>query len=232
MATLLIKLVGPMQSWGTTSRFNQRDTGREPSKSGVMGVLAAALGIHRENWSDLEPLTQLSMGVRHDRPGVLKYDFQTAGGADGDAIIKADGSHEAKHGVISKRYYLADAAFLVGVEAESRELLERIQEALRNPVWPLSLGRKSYVPSEPIWIPNGVQNGLLIDSLRRHKWIGRPRTWETPPSRLLVSLESDDGSGILRMDQPLASFADRRFGARFIRSEWIDLPQEVQHVSK
>ena len=45
MPTLLLRLVGPMQSWGTTSRFDQRDTGKEPSKSGIVGLLAAAMGI-------------------------------------------------------------------------------------------------------------------------------------------------------------------------------------------
>lgn len=50
MPTLLLRLVGPMQSWGTTSRFDQRDTGKDPSKSGVIGLLAAAMGIDRENW--------------------------------------------------------------------------------------------------------------------------------------------------------------------------------------
>ena len=78
MPTLLLRLVGPMQSWGTTSRFDQRDTGKEPSKSGVIGLLAAAMGIDRENWTDLEPLTHLSMGIRHDRPGMPKRDYQTA----------------------------------------------------------------------------------------------------------------------------------------------------------
>ena len=78
MGTLLIRLEGPMQSWGTTSRFDQRDTGKEPSKSGVIGLLAAALGYDREDWQNVEPLTQLKMGVRHDRPGILKRDYQTA----------------------------------------------------------------------------------------------------------------------------------------------------------
>ena len=92
MATLLLRLVGPMQSWGTTSRFTQRDTRNEPSKSGVIGLLAAALGIPRENWTDLEPLTHFAMAVRHDRPGVLKRDYQTAACSTEDAIIRADGS--------------------------------------------------------------------------------------------------------------------------------------------
>ena len=47
MSTLLLRLAGPMQSWGTDSKFDERRTGREPSKSGVIGLVAAALGIAR-----------------------------------------------------------------------------------------------------------------------------------------------------------------------------------------
>jgi CRISPR system Cascade subunit CasD len=230
MPTLLLRLVGPMQSWGTTSRFDQRDTGKEPSKSGVIGLLAAAVGIDRENWHDLQPLTQLSMGVRHDRPGVPKRDYQTAGCAENDSIIKADGT-QSKDGVVSQRFYLADAAFLVGVAGDDRELLERLHAALRDPVWPLALGRKSYVPSEPIWMEHAVQDGPLRDVLFRYPWIATLRKWETLPEQLLVSLESEDGSGVLKMDQSLSSFSERRFGARFVRSEWIPFPQGVTDVS-
>ena len=225
MPTLLLRLVGPMQSWGTTSRFDQRYTGKEPSKSGVIGLLAAAMGIDRENWTDLEPLTRLSMGVRHDRPGVPKRDYQTA-----QHIISADRSkiHET---AVTTRDYLADAAFLVGLEFNDRSLLERVHAALHDPVWPLALGRKSYVPSEPIWIENGVQGVPLRDILARWPWIATLRKWEELPEKLLVSFESEDGSGVLKMDQPLSSFAERRFGARFVRSEWISFPQGVNHAS-
>ena len=225
MPTLLLRLAGAMQSWGTTSRFDQRDTGKEPSKSGVTGLLAAALGIDRENWADLEPLTRLSMGVRHDRPGIPKRDYQTA-----QQIISADHSkiHET---AVTTRDYLADAVFLVGLEGEDRSLMERIHAALRDPVWPLALGRKSYVPSESIWIENGLQDAPLRDVLARWPWIGSQRKWEEFPEMLLVSFESEDGSGALKMDQPLSSFAERRFGARFVRSEWIPLPQEIPHAS-
>lgn len=230
MPTLLLRLVGPMQSWGSTSRFDQRDTGKEPSKSGVIGLLAAALGIDRENWIDLEPLTHLTMGVRHDRPGVPKRDYQTAGCAITDTIIKANGKQAKDGGVVSDRFYLADAAFLVGLECADRVVLVRIHAALRNPVWPLALGRKSYVPSEPILIENGVQEAPLQDALVRWPWITLQRKWEKPPEKLLISLESSDGSGVLRMDQLLSSFAERRFGARFVRSEWTAFPQEVSNA--
>lgn len=224
MPTLLLRLVGPMQSWGTTSRFDQRDTGKEPSKSGVVGLLAAAMGIDRENWDNLQPLTQLSMGVRHDRPGVPKRDYQTA-----QRIISADRSkiHET---AVTTRDYLADAAFLVAVAGHDRTLLERAHAALRDPVWPLALGRKSYVPSDAIWMEDGMQDGPLREVLTHHPWIATQRRWEVLPEKLLLSLESEDGSGVLRMDQLLSSFAERRFGARFVRSEWIPFPQGVSHV--
>ncbi|MGA0587716.1 type I-E CRISPR-associated protein Cas5/CasD [Dyella sp. KRB-257] len=224
MPTLLLRLAGPMQSWGTTSRFDQRDTGKEPSKSGVIGLLAAALGIGRENWNDLEPLTRLTMGVRHDRPGVLKRDYQTA-----QNIISADRSkvHET---AVTTRDYLADAVFLVGLESPERSLLERVHAALQNPFWPLALGRKSYVPSEPVWLEGGLVDAPLLEALAAWPWSTTTRRGEISPERLLVSMESQDGSGALRMDQPLSSFAERRFGARYVHAEWVDLQREDAHA--
>ena len=225
MPTLLLRLAGPMQSWGTTSRFDQRDTGKEPSKSGVIGLLAAALGIDREEWNaDLQALAELTMGVRHDRPGVLKRDYQTA-----QNIISADRSkvHET---AVTTRDYLADAVFLLALEGQDRTLLERAHAALLSPVWPLALGRKSYVPSESVWLDGGVVDMPLLDALATWPWLATPRKWEAIPERLLVSIESSDGTGALRMDQPLSSFAERRFGARFVRSDWVNLTAEVSHA--
>jgi CRISPR system Cascade subunit CasD len=225
MPTLLLRLVGPMQSWGTTSRFDQRDTGKEPSKSGVIGLVAAALGIDRENWTDLIPLTKLSMGIRHDRPGVPKRDYQTA-----QHIISADHSkvHET---AVTTRDYLADAAFLVGLATDDHALLDRIHKALDNPVWPLALGRKAYVPSESVWMPDALLNLPLREALACWPWIASHRRWEKLPEKLLVSLESADGSGVLKMDQPLSSFAERRFGGRFVSSEWVPFPVGVADVA-
>jgi CRISPR system Cascade subunit CasD len=233
MPTLLLRLVGPMQSWGTTSRFDQRDTGKEPSKSGVIGLLAAAMGIDRQDWGKLKPFTHLAMGVRHDRSGVIKRDYQTAGCAIGESVVKANGTQTSENegGIVSNRFYLSDAAFLVGLEGENRELLNRAHDKLKNPTWPLALGRKSYLPAEPIWLKDGIQETALLVTLKSYQWLGSLRRWEEePPEQLLVSLDSEDGSGVLRMDQPLSSFAERRFGARFVRSEWIPFPREVTDV--
>ncbi len=218
MPTLLLRLIGPMQSWGTTSRFDHRDTGKEPSKSGVVGLLAAALGIDRDNWAELEPLTRLAMSVRHDRAGEPRRDYQTA-----KDIISADGK-KVHQTAVTVRDYLADAAFLVGIAAADGDLLERVHGALRDPVWPLALGRKAYVPSESIWLPGGLREAPLRDAMLAWPWIVPQRKWEELPTQLLLSMESGDGTGVLRMDQPLSSFAERRFGARYLRSEWIPFP--------
>lgn len=230
MPTLLIRLVGPMQSWGTTSRFDQRDTGKEPSKSGVVGLLAAALGIDREDADSLAPLSRLSMAVRHDRSGSLRRDYQTAGCARDASIIRANGSQATDGGVVSHRFYLADAAFLVALGGDDPIFLAKIQAALQNPVWALALGRKSQVPSEAIWLKDGLQPGDPCEVLRSWPWLGNPNQKERVPESLLLSWESSDGSGTLRMDQPLSSFAERRFGARFLQSEWVPCPQEAPHV--
>ena len=88
---LLLRLRGPMQSWGVSSRFSIRDTGKEPSKSGIVGLLCAALGISRDdaniNNPQFEKLTRLKMGVRVLSEGVMQKDYHTA-----QNVAKADGS--------------------------------------------------------------------------------------------------------------------------------------------
>lgn len=225
MATLLLRLIGPMQSWGTTSRFDHRDTAKEPSKSGVLGLVAAALGIDREDWQSLEPLTHARMGVRHDRSGVPKRDYQTA-----RDITSADRT-KIHPTAVTVRDYLADAAFLVGLELEDESLLRRADAALRNPAWPIWLGRKSYVPSEPVWLKDGVQSSAVRPVLENWPWLSHLRRGEARPSSLLASFESEDDSGLLKMDQPLSSFAERRFGSRNVRSVWIPFPEVTPNAA-
>jgi len=212
--TLLMRFAAPMQSWGTKSRFDERDTELEPSKSGVLGLICAALGIDREDWDSLEPLTRLPMGVRVDREGVLRRDYHTA-----QEVIRADGKG-MQDTAVSQRYYLADAVFLVGLESADREQLERIQEALKNPRWPLSFGRKSFVPSKPVWLEDGLREANLEAALVNHEypWLSK----DERPTRLVI--EASRGS--LRVDNPISSFAQRRFGTRFVESR----PWEEPHV--
>ena len=224
MATLLLWLEGPMQSWGTASRFTDRDSGREPSKSGVIGLLAAALGIDREAWegTDLPTLSGLLFGVRHDRAGVPAVDYQTAGAgyAPDGHMMKADGK-KSPQGVLSRREYLSGAAFLAGLQSEDRGLLQRCHDALANPRWPLSLGRRSYVPSEPVWLKDGLVDWPLLDALGRHPDT-KGRSAAEPEIRVSYDHPEGKDEGRMCMDVPLAAFSERHFGARFVLSWFVD----------
>lgn len=221
MATLLLRLQGPMQSWGTTSRFDERDTQLEPSKSGVLGLLCAALG--RDRSEPVEDLAALRMGVRVDREGVPMRDYQTATG-----VLIASGKPDLTRTVVSPRFYLSDAVFLVGLEGEDRPLLERILAALRAPVWPLALGRKSFVPSLPVMLPNGLLD-LPLEVALRH-WSPLPHQAPRPTDQEVRYLIEDATEGSVRLDQPVAPFSERSFGPRFVKTLFAPLGGAT-HVS-
>ncbi|KAB1662576.1 type I-E CRISPR-associated protein Cas5/CasD [Pseudoclavibacter chungangensis] len=135
MSVLLLRLAGPLQAWGVSSRFERRDTRHEPSKSGVLGLVAAAQGRPRD--AELDDLGLLRFGVRVDQEGTLLRDYQTA---------RNPGWANPK---LSYRYYLSDAVFVAGLEGE-RQLLDSIAGAIRSPEFPLYLGRRACPPSRPL----------------------------------------------------------------------------------
>ncbi|MFC7326648.1 type I-E CRISPR-associated protein Cas5/CasD [Marinactinospora rubrisoli] len=168
MSVLVMQLAGPLQSWGAASRFARRSTENAPTKSGVLGLLAAAQG--RRRTDDVSDLSRLRFGVRVDQPGVRLRDFQTAHHADTGEPMP-----------VSERFYLADAVFLAAVEGDDR-LISELDRALWAPVFLPYLGRRSCPPAEPI------SRGIVRDSeleavLRNHKWIAstwyqEKRKWE------------------------------------------------------
>ncbi|MBW2135904.1 MAG: type I-E CRISPR-associated protein Cas5/CasD [Deltaproteobacteria bacterium] len=255
MKTLLLRLTGPMQSWGTQSRFSYRDTEMEPSKSGVIGLLCAALGRPRSH--PVDDLARLRMGVRVDREGIMQVDFHTAGGThrkgDSYGVAKADGSKPQP--VTSQRYYLADADFLVGLESHDEALLRQLDQALAHPKWPLYLGRKSFVPAGPVPIgyrpPDfpgppefaGIIYLPLEEVLHNYPWI--PRTLREKEKKL-AEIESEHQAGRalrlrmvldapfgstaeVRHDVPL-SFADRSFTIRYVETRLLPGNASHHHV--
>lgn len=147
--TLFLRLEGPMQAWGNhESKFVVRRTSEAPTKSGIIGMLCAALGIPRHEapatW--LPKLNSLSMGVRIDNPGVRWWDYHTVGA--GMEMRTAEG--KSKPGaMLTRREYLCDASFLVALQGEPA-LIKELEAALGNPKWTLYLGRKCCPPSRPI----------------------------------------------------------------------------------
>lgn len=228
MTTLLLRLSGPLQAWGTESRFEVRDTGTEPSKSGVVGLVAAALGLGRS--ASVDDLGALRMGVRVDREGVLQVDFHTVQG-----VARVPGKEaDQRNPVVSRRAYLADADFLVGLEGESA-LLHRLDLALACPRWPLFLGRKSCPPALPVRLPDrppdgpGLLDAELEAALCAVGW--RPGPGGDRP-RLRVVLEDPDGDAI-RYDQPVgAAYRDRTFAPRRTRTIFITPGTDVAIIEE
>lgn len=235
MTTLLLRLAGAMQSWGVQSRFTMRETGLEPSKSGVVGLLCAALG--RPRWEPVDDLAGCRMGVRVEREGALRLDYHTAGGThrrgEGYGVAAASGKRGGT--VVSRRYYLADADFLVGLESEDTGLLHCLDQALAAPHWQLYLGRKAFVPGVPVRLPDqpprgpGLRDGSLGDVLRSYPWFGDPARGRQAPGPLRLLLETDAASGEeVRMDQPAgAAFRDRRFVIRHVTTTLLALGVDV-----
>jgi CRISPR system Cascade subunit CasD len=171
MSVLLLRLAGPLQAWGASSRFAHRHTETAPTKSGVIGILAAARGIRRT-----EPLTELldlSFGVRIDQPGQIIRDFQVARSLDGKDSMP-----------LTYRYYLADAAFLAAISGEE-ELLDGLHDALNRPRFPLYLGRRSCPPEGRLSL--GVHTGTVADVLARWPW--QASAWYQKKAAASVRLE-------------------------------------------
>jgi CRISPR system Cascade subunit CasD len=208
-STLLLQLAGPMQSWGFRSRFDNRDTGLEPTRSGVIGLLCAAQGRGRD--TDLSDFERLRMGVRVEAPGRVAFDYHTA-----QSVWRGSTST-----TVSERYYLADARFLVGLESDDVGLLQNLEDALRKPVWPLFLGRKSFAPSLPVHLEkSGLRTGKVEAVLRTEAWrwltYQEERAAKKTPPRLRLVLESDSPrEGVATNDAP-RDFARRRYGVRYL----------------
>lgn len=131
MSTLIFRLSAPMQAWGTEPRFDKYvRTGMEPSKSGIVGLIASALGIDRRDDESLAYLTQnIHFGVRVDKEGRVLRDYHAFDCELGQYAYD--------------KYYLMDAKFTVGIESKDHELLELIRTALMHPKRLLFLGRKN-----------------------------------------------------------------------------------------
>lgn len=199
MTVLLLRLAGPLQAWGDASRFTRRDTGRHPTKSGVLGLLAAAEG--RRRTDEIEDLAGLHFGVRVDQPGQLQRDFQTA-------INWATG----KSMPLSYRYYLADAVFVAGVEGDA-DLLGGLADALVHPVFPLYLGRRSCPTSGRVML--GLSDRPLEDALRNEPWHAaawyrRKQPGEVELELVVDAIEGDPGPVETRRDVPQSFNPERR----------------------
>ena len=163
-ACLALLLDGPMQSWGFASRFTRRTTALFPTKSGIVGMLAAATGVDKFSKSEAADIKRLAalrfttVGLPKlhngkELPILLLSDYHTIGGGydkESDKMKKPRAASGAGlETVLSERHYLLDARFAILLEGEF-SWLEEIAAKLRNPKWGIWLGRKCCLPASPL----------------------------------------------------------------------------------
>ncbi len=153
---LALLLDGPLQAWGHASRYERRTTALHPTRSGVIGLVAAALGIDKhgdDETGELARFAALRLTTvalpRSDhrtgaRPMQRLLDYHTVTG-----IRRASGKVDEDATVQTYRHYLLDARFGVLLEG-AQVLLDEIARALADPRWGVWLGRKCCIPASPL----------------------------------------------------------------------------------
>jgi CRISPR system Cascade subunit CasD len=233
MSVLLLRFAAPLQSWGEASRYTTRRSRNHPTKSAVVGLLAAAQG--RLRGADLSDLAALRFGVRVDQPGQMLVDFHTVSGAShapldarrqrlptaGGSPLAADRSTK-----VTRRCYLADAVFVTGLDGDIT-LLRHLAKALQRPRYPLFFGRRSCPPSRPILL-HLHEGGGLESALRHAPWQAAAHERRRNISATLdLIIEDTDGNDMVA-DQPLPSPPfDRSFATRPVRHQTVALIPET-----
>lgn len=235
MPTLVLAFEGPVQAWGSGSKFDNRNTENFPTKSGVIGMIGAAMG--RKRWESVEDLNELELTIRIDQSGQRFSDMQT---------MKIP---TQKNSYVGQKFYLADAKFLVCLTHADKEFLIRIQNALNNPHYPISLGRRNCVPSGQL-----VKEIVDMDgeeTARQYPWIASgwyKKKYKKYSGRdgLIILKEGNEGFRQIRLKDRPVSFDrnNRQYRTRVFSevepkvisetdsTEEVDFFEEIKNVSE
>lgn len=219
MKTILLKFAGPLQSWGTESNFETRYTDLHPSKSGVIGMIAASLGYRRHEDKKIQKLNELDFAVRIDYQGQIIKDYHTA------KKYKKNGEFERTY--VTERYYIEDGVFVVAIGHEQKTFIEEIIEGLKNPYFQTFLGRRS-LPLTADFLIDMVESDI-ITALKTMPWQGKPWMINKNQENLQCHVYADGdlvSSENLTMRRDRVKSFDqnhRRFGFRSEKHETIVL---------
>lgn len=201
MRTILLKFAGPLQSWGTSSHFESRHTDFYPSKSGVVGLIAACLGYHRDEDEKIRSLNDLHFAVRVDQPGRLLKDYQTV------HKLKKNGDFDRNY--VTNRYYIEDGVFLVALGSETAGQIEEIVKALQQPYFQPFLGRRSVPPTYDFLL--GVFDESPLHLLKTYPWQKNKSHFVKSSTYLPIYFDAGLGEGVggrMRKDEAV-SFSSR-----------------------
>ena len=207
MATILLRLKGPMMSFGKECYFDTRYTERYPTKSAVTGLIASALG--RKRGADISDIASMQFGVRIDAPGVVERDFCVTSMEVGR--ISAFLGDKNKEGFSKNE---------IGLESDDEELLCNIAYAIENPKFHIYLGRKCCPPEYPVLLKTeehmcGITDKPLYDALYDEPYIGSDYSLERRLKKGNVVMEimmdgKMDDNGRLVKDFPISFSTDKR----------------------
>lgn len=219
---LVLHLAGPLQAWGVRGGFNDyRDTADHPTRSGVLGFLACALG--RPRGSGPGNLAELDLAVRIDRPGAVMEDYHTIGGQSEQEVVPSADGDRRKGAFITRRAYLADAAFTIALTGPA-SLLLTLEDALDHPVYTPYLGRRACPPEHPYNL--GIQPGTPLHILNTVP-VDRPipARADTVTTAIITTAPHDHlGATRALNDNP---HGHRTFSERFLSRTTIRLPAEL-----
>lgn len=229
MKTILLKFSGPLQSWGTDSHFETRHTDFYPSKSAVIGIIAASLGYRRNEDEKIQKLNELDFGVRVDQPGTLLRDYHIA------RKYKPDGNVERTY--VTERYYLEDAVFVVAVSHEDDDYMDRIEHGLKRPYFQTFMGRRSLpMCAECIVdvLEQGVVNALQNYEWQAADWYQKKCAHENIKLQMYADADLLENKAFnLRRDRVISfSQKERKFGFRYESNVHLDPVISVNDVDK
>ncbi|HDA9437335.1 type I-E CRISPR-associated protein Cas5/CasD [Proteus mirabilis] len=169
---LVFRLYGPLASWGLPAVGGDRQTGITPSRSAILGLLSASLGINRKDESKLLQLQQsVLVATKQLVPSMLLRDFHTAQVPSKRKNIthptrRSELAEKDQNTILSSRDYRCDAIWIIAIKltGHSQYTLEQLKNALLKPVYILSLGRKSCPLSLPM-MPKIVEVEQLKEAL-------------------------------------------------------------------
>ncbi|MDR3568587.1 MAG: type I-E CRISPR-associated protein Cas5/CasD [Syntrophobacteraceae bacterium] len=224
---LIFRLYGPLAAWGDIAVGEYRPSFAHPSKSAIIGLLAAALGIRRDEAERQKTLTEAcTFAVRVDAMGTLLRDYHTiqvpsAKRGKTHYTRRSELAVDDLNTILSRRDYRCDAAYTVAVEvrAGATYTARQLAGALAKPAFTLYLGRKSCPLALPLQ-PQVVIKGTLNEALTSVSFHDGELTGMSNRSYTLLYWETEQDSGfthekiMTRRDVPLNrtrwQFAERR----------------------